>query len=115
MEEGDERGLCDARARRREDVDGVEGAAETGDVRRERERPFRGDAHTTMNTRHNHHPCSEYTSLLLKYTQIESEARKEICGCAVLANVCVKAKVNQQVTPSTASRSVVSVEAESMG
>lgn len=68
-----------------------------------------------MNARYNNHPCLEYSSLLLKYTQIESEARKEISGCSVLAKVCVKAKVNQQVTPSTASRSVVSVEAESMG
>ena len=68
-----------------------------------------------MNTRHNHHPCSEYTSLLLKYTQIESEARKEICGCAVLAKVCVKAKVNQQVTPSVASRSVVVSEVSGSG
>ena len=42
-----------------------------------------------------------------KYTQMESEARNDTHDRSVAAKVSVKAKVNQQVTPSVASRSVV--------
>lgn len=58
-----------------------------------------------MKTRH--YPWWAVTSLLLKYTQMESEARKDTHAFAIAAKVSVKVKVNQQVRPSVASRSVV--------
>lgn len=45
--------------------------------------------------------------MLLKYTQMESEALKDTHAVSVAAKVSVNAKVNQQVRPNVTSRSVV--------
>lgn len=45
--------------------------------------------------------------MLLKYTQMESEAWKDTHAFSAAAKVSVNAKENQQVRPSVTSRSVV--------
>lgn len=54
-----------------------------------------------------HYPWWAVSSLLLKYTQMESEAWKDTHAFSAAAKVSMNAKVNQQVRPSVTSRSVV--------